>query len=94
MDPTDGVLYCFVSCDCEKMKVLRFETNGWCMYYVRLFEGEFRWRHSDAGKTALQIERRQLVWLLDSLEPPTSSSRSTPPRLQVRSLLRRERGGR
>ena len=26
MDPTDGALYCFVSRDCEKMKLLRFET--------------------------------------------------------------------
>ena len=39
MDPTDGALYCFVSRDCLKMKLLRFETNGWCMYYVRLAEG-------------------------------------------------------
>ena len=28
MDPTDGALYCFVSRDCLKMKLLRFETNG------------------------------------------------------------------
>ena len=54
MDPTDGALYCFVSRDCLKMKLLRFETNGWCMYYVRLAEGGFRWRHSDAGAAALQ----------------------------------------
>ena len=26
MDPTDGALYCFVSRDCLKMKLLRFET--------------------------------------------------------------------
>ena len=68
MDPTDGALYCFVSRDCEKMKLLRFETNGWCMYYVRLAEGGFRWRHRDGGDAALQIERRQLVWLLDGID--------------------------
>ena len=68
MDPTDGALYCFVSRDCEKMKLLRFETNGWCMYYVRLAEGGFRWRHRDGGDVALQIERRQLVWLLDGID--------------------------
>ena len=27
MDPTDGALYCFVSRDCLKMKLLRFETK-------------------------------------------------------------------
>ena len=68
MDPADGALYCFVSRDCLKMKLLRFETNGWCMYYVRLAEGGFRWRHSDAGAPALQIERRQLIWLLDGID--------------------------
>lgn len=67
MDPTDGSLYCFVSRDCEKMKMLRFDVNGWCMYYVRLAEGGFRWRHSAEGAEALQIERRQLIWLLDGI---------------------------
>ena len=68
MDPTDGALYCFVSRDCLKMKLLRFATNGWCMYYVRLAEGGFRWAHSPDGSVALEIERRQLIWLLDGID--------------------------
>ena len=31
MDPTDGALYCFVSRDCLKMKLLRFDTNAEAM---------------------------------------------------------------
>ena len=69
MDPTDGALYCFVSRDCLKAKLLRFDTNGWCMYYVRLAEGGFRWAHSPAGSVSLEIERRQLIWLLDGIDP-------------------------
>ncbi|WP_172137183.1 IS66 family insertion sequence element accessory protein TnpB [Adlercreutzia sp. ZJ473] len=68
MDPTDGALYCFVSRDCNKMKLLRFEADGWCMYYVRLAEGGFRWRHDKDGEVSLQIERRQLIWLLDGID--------------------------
>ena len=68
-DPMDGALYVFVSRDCEKVKMLRFETNGWCMYYVRLAEGGFRWAHSADGEVSLQIERRQLIWLLDGIDP-------------------------
>lgn len=49
-DPMDGALYCFVSRDCEKMKLPRFDVNGWCMYYVRLVEGGFKWRHSGSGE--------------------------------------------
>lgn len=67
LDPADGSLYCFVSRDCEKMKLLRFDVNGWCMYYVRLSEGGFEWRHSEGGELLPQIERRQLLWLLEGL---------------------------
>ena len=44
------------------------KTNGWCMYYVRLAEGGFRWAHSADGDVSLQIERRQLIWLLDGID--------------------------
>lgn len=68
-DPTDGTLYCFVSRDCEKMKMLRFEVNGWCMYYVRLLEGGFKWRHMpNSSEPTLLIERRQLMMLLEGLD--------------------------
>ena len=67
-DPMDGTLYCFVmSRDCEKMKLLRFDVNGWCMYYVRLAEGGFKWRHSEGGELLPDIGRRQLLWLLERL---------------------------
>lgn len=66
-DPMDGALYCFVSRDCEKMKLLRFDLNGWCMYYVRLSEGCFKWRHEEGGELLPHIERRQLLWLLEGL---------------------------
>jgi transposase len=67
-DPTDGALYVFVSRDCEKIKMLRFETNGWCLYYVRLCEGGFKWEHTECDQPILKIERRQLLWLLEGME--------------------------
>lgn len=68
-EPTDGALYAFVSRDCEKVKMLRFDTNGWCLYYVRLCEGGFKWSHSkDDTEPILKIERRQLLWLLEGLD--------------------------
>lgn len=67
-DPQDGSLYCFVSRDCAKVKMLRFDTNGWCLYYVRLSSGIFKWEHRpDYAEPGLIIERRQLLWLLDGL---------------------------
>ena len=69
LDPMDGSLYVFVSRDCEKAKMLRFETAGWCMYYVRLLDGGFRWEHGDGGSLVLAAERRQLLFLLEGLPP-------------------------
>lgn len=69
MDPTDGSLYIFVSRSADKLKMLRFETNGWCMYYIRLCEGAFRWVHNpETDEILLMIERRQLIWLLEGLD--------------------------
>lgn len=67
-DPMDGSLYVFVSRDCEKIKLLRFDLNGWCIYYVRLSEGGFKWVHGKEGEPLLKVERRQLLWLLEGLD--------------------------
>ncbi len=67
-EPTDGSLYVFVSRGLDKIKMLRFEVNGWCMYYCRLCEGTFKYQHTEEDETLLVIERRQLIWLLEGLE--------------------------
>ena len=68
-DPQDGSLYCFVSRDCEKIKLLRFDVNGWCLYYCRLSEGIFHWQHRpDLKDPKLTFERRHLMWLLDGID--------------------------
>lgn len=68
MDPTDGALYVFISRTSDKAKMLRFEVSGWCLYYVKLCEGGFEWKHvPGATQPLLVIERRQLIWLLEGL---------------------------
>jgi Transposase and inactivated derivatives len=68
LDPTDGSLYIFVSRKSDKLKMLRFETSGWCLYYCRLCEGTFKWQHNEnSTDPLLVIERRQLIWLLEGL---------------------------
>lgn len=66
-DPMDGSLYVFVSRDACKIKMLHFDVSGWCLYYCTLAQGVFRWIHEPGG-CMLEIERRQLFWLLDGLE--------------------------
>ena len=67
-DPMDGALYAFISRECEKVKLLRFDVNGWCMYYIRLCEGGFKWVHAKEDEYLLKVERRQLLWLLEGLD--------------------------
>jgi transposase len=65
-DPMAGDLYVFVSRNCRRVKMIRFETNAWCMWTVAAVRGGFRWR-AGAGPT-LEVERRQLMFLLEGLE--------------------------
>jgi len=68
-DPSCGSLFIFVSKTADKLKMLRFDTSGWCLYYCRLCEGTFKWRYSEnEGDPLLIIERRQLIWLLEGLD--------------------------
>lgn len=84
-DPMDGSLYVFVSRDCEKIKMLRFDINGFCMYYVRLCDNAgFKWMHSAAGEPLLKVERRELLWLLEGME--ISAIKTSKP-VTVRQLL-------
>lgn len=82
-DPMDGALYVFVSRDMRKAKLLRFDVNGWCLYYVRLCEGAFRWSGDD-GAELLAIETRQLFWLLDGL---AIEQEKAPAPVAARTLL-------
>lgn len=77
-DPQDGSLFCFVSKDCSRMKMLRFDCNGWCMYYCMLSGEIFKWTHRpDLQNPLLAIERRELLWLLDGID--IISVKAAPP---------------
>jgi transposase len=67
-DPMAGDLYVFVSRDCRRVKMIRFETNAWCMWTVAAVRGGFRWRAREGAGPVLEVERRQLMFLLEGLE--------------------------
>lgn len=65
LDPFADQWFVFCNRRQNKLKILRWEHNGFWLHYRRLERGRFRWPdHSD--KTML-IDRRQLRWLLDGL---------------------------
>jgi len=62
----DQAWFVFCNRDRDKLKILRWETNGFWLYYRRLERGRFHWPATPSGTPRL-ITRRQLHWLLDGL---------------------------
>lgn len=65
LDPFSDCWFVFCNRQRDKLKILRWDTNGFWLYYRRLERGRFKWPVKT--ETALTISRRQLQWLLDGL---------------------------
>ena len=65
LDPFSDRWFVFCNRQRNKLKILRWDTNGFWLYYRRLERGGFKWPIQTGP--ALSITRRQLQWLLDGL---------------------------
>jgi len=65
LDPFSDRWFVFCNRQKDKLKILRWEHNGFWLYYRRLERGRFRWPEQNGP--SLTITRRQLQWLLDGL---------------------------
>jgi transposase len=65
MDPFSDRWFIFCNRQRDKLKILRWDHNGFWLYYRRLEKGRFRWPVETGSP--LSISRRQLQWLLDGL---------------------------
>lgn len=66
LDPFSESLFVFCNRQKDKMKILRWDHNGFWLYYRRLERGRFQWPEEGAGKVTA-IDYRQFRWLLDGL---------------------------
>jgi len=66
LNPFSQAWFVFCNRGRDKLKLLRWDHNGFWLYYRRLERGRFKWPSRPDG-TALTITRRQLRWLLDGL---------------------------
>lgn len=64
--PDNGTLYVFGNRVGDKIKILYWHRNGFCLWYKRLENGRFRfnWHHDQP----LRLSSEQLRWLLDGLD--------------------------
>lgn len=67
LDPFGGRLFVFGNRRRNMVKVLYWDRNGFCLWQKRLERERFRWPES--GAEVLELEQRQLQWLLDGLDP-------------------------
>jgi len=72
LDPFSNVWFVFCGKRRDRLKILRWDCNGFWLYYRRLERGRFKWPAQSGG--TICISRRQLNWLLDGLSIEQSSS--------------------
>lgn len=66
LDPFSGHLFVFCNRRRNMIKVLYWDRNGFCLWQKRLEKERFRWPES--WDQVLELDQRQLNWLLDGLE--------------------------
>lgn len=62
-NPTNGEIFLFFSKRSDKIKILYWDKNGFCLWYKRLEKGSFK---IPCNKEKINYE--QLRWLLDGLD--------------------------
>lgn len=67
LDPFSESLFVFCNRQKNKLKILRWDHNGFWLYYRRLERGRFQWPEKAAGGAPVAVDHRQLRWLLDGL---------------------------
>ncbi|MGJ9386039.1 IS66 family insertion sequence element accessory protein TnpB [Salipaludibacillus sp. CF4.18] len=64
LDPFSPSIFVFCNRKRDKLKILKWEHNGFWLHYRRLEEGRFAWPEEDR-KSPMPISYRQLRWLTD-----------------------------
>jgi transposase len=72
LDPFGESLFVFCNRSRKIMKILYWETNGFCLWQKRLERQCFRW--PEANTECLSISQRELRWLMDGLELPQTKA--------------------
>lgn len=67
LDPFSGHLFVFTNRRRNILKILYWDRNGFCLWQKRLEKHRFRWPVS--FDNVVEIEGRELLWLLEGLDP-------------------------
>ena len=65
LNPLTPTLFAFCNRQRDKVKILFWHDNGFCLLYKRLEKGRFQWPKTQAP--SLRCSTRELKWLLEGL---------------------------
>ena len=74
-DPTSGHLFLFFNRRRDRIKILFWDHDGFCIWYKRLEEGTFQMLMTANDQEGIEIEYSQLVRLLRGLDLQTGRRR-------------------
>ena len=66
LNPTDEIIFVFYNKARDKLKILWWSINGFCLFYKRLEKQRFK--IPEIRDKIIYIEPRELRWLLEGLD--------------------------
>lgn len=66
-DPFAPALYVFINRKRDKLKILYWEKNGFCLWYKSLQKERFKWPQEKYA-TTVTINSEELNWLIDGFD--------------------------
>ena len=81
-DPLDGSLFIFRSRTSDRLKILYWDKDGFCLWYKRLEEGTFRFPAVQDGVGGVEIKASEMAMLLEGID---LKSIKRSPRLQMKN---------
>jgi transposase len=66
LNPTSGQLFLFRNNSANKLKMLWWDRNGFCLFYKRLEKGKLKF--PTINESVLELTRDQLSWLITGLD--------------------------
>lgn len=67
LNPFEEVLFVFCNRQRDKVKILYWERNGFCLWYKRLDKERFKWP-SMLNEEVITLTGQELNWLLDGFD--------------------------
>jgi len=67
-DPLSGNLFVFRNRSSDKLKILYWDKDGFCIWYKRLEEGTFRFPRIAEDQSSVEVKASELAMLLEGID--------------------------